>query len=102
LTGATGFLGIHILYEFIKNEEGKIYCMLRKGKFDSCEERLIDVMNYYFDEDFTDLIGSRIIIIEGDITEIDDFKKLENEPIDTIINSAALVKHYTADDYIFR
>ena len=102
LTGATGFLGIHILYEFIKNEEGKIYCMLRKGKFDSCEERLIDVMNYYFDEDFTDLIGSRIIVIEGDITEIDDFKKLEDEQIDTLINSAALVKHYTADDYIFK
>jgi amino acid adenylation domain-containing protein/thioester reductase-like protein len=102
LTGAAGFLGIHILYEFIKNEEGKIYCMLRKGRFDSCEERLIDVMNYYFDEDLTDLIGSRIIISEGDITEIDDFKKLEGEPIDTIINAAALVKHYTADDYIFR
>ena len=102
LTGVTGFLGIHILYEFIKNEEGKIYCMLRKGKFDSCEERLIDVMNYYFDEDLTGLIGSRIIIVEGDITEIDDFKKLEDEPIDTIINSAAIVKHYTADDYIFR
>ena len=102
LTGATGFLGIHILYEFIKNEEGKIYCMLRKGSFDSCEERLMDVMNYYFDEDFTDLIGSRIIAVEGDITEIDDFKKLEDEPIDTVINSAALVKHYTADDYIFK
>ena len=102
LTGVTGFLGIHILYEFIKNEEGKIYCMLRKGKFGSCEERLIDVMNYYFDEDLTDLIGSRIIISEGDITEIDDFKKLEDEPIDTIINAAALVKHYTADDYIFK
>ena len=102
LTGATGFLGIHILYEFIKNEEGKIYCMLRKGRFDSCEERLIDLMDYYFDEDFTDLMGSRIIPIEGDITEIGDFKKLKEEPIDTIINSAALVKHYTADDYIFR
>ena len=102
LTGATGFLGIHILYEFIKNEEGNIYCMLRKGSFDSCEERLIDLMDYYFDEDFTDLIGSRIIAIEGDITDIDDFKKLEDAPVDTIINSAALVKHYTADDYIFR
>ena len=102
LTGVTGFLGIHILYEFIKNEKGKIYCMLRKGGFDSCEERLIDLMDYYFDEDFTDLIGSRIILSEGDITEIEDFKKLEDEPIDTIINAAAVVKHYTADDYIFK
>jgi len=102
LTGVTGFLGIHILYEFIRNEEGKIYCMLRKADYDSCEERLIDLMNYYFDEDLTGLIGSRIILSEGDVTEIDDFKKLEAEPIDTIINSAAIVKHYTADDYIFK
>ena len=102
LTGVTGFLGIHILYEFIRNEEGKIYCMLRKGDYDSCEERLIDLMNYYFDEDLTGLIGSRIILSEGDVTEFDDFKKLEAEPIDTIINSAAIVKHYTADDYIFK
>ena len=102
LTGATGFLGIHVLHEFIKNESGTIYCMFRKGKFDSCEERLIDLMNYYFDEDFSDLIGSRIILSEGDITNLDDFKKLEDYPIDTIINCAAIVKHYTADDYIFK
>ena len=102
LTGVTGFLGIHVLYEYIKNEDGTIYCMIRKGKFDSCEERLIDLMNYYFDEDFTDLIGSRIILSEGDITNLDDFKKLEDYPIDTIINCAAIVKHYTHDDYIFR
>ncbi|MBR3141312.1 MAG: amino acid adenylation domain-containing protein, partial [Methanobrevibacter sp.] len=102
LTGVTGFLGVHILYEYIKNEEGIIYCMLRKGQFDSCEERFIDLMNYYYNEDFSDLIGSRIILSEGDITNLDDFKKLENYPIDTIINCAAIVKHYTHDDYIFK
>ena len=102
LTGVTGFLGVHVLYEYIKNEEGTIYCMLRKGQFDTCEDRFIDLMNYYFDEDFSDLIGSRIILSEGDITSLDDFKKLEGYPIDTIINCAAIVKHYTHDDYIFR
>ena len=102
LTGVTGFMGVHILYEYLKNEEGTIYCMLRKGGFDTCEERFIDLMDYYYDEDFSDLIGSRIILSEGDITNLDDFKKLENYPIDTIINCAAIVKHYTHDDYIFR
>ena len=102
LTGVTGFLGIHILYEFIKNETGTIYCMLRKGSFNSCEERLIDMMDYYFDEDFSDLIGSRIILSEGDITSLDDFNRLKDCQIDTLINSAALVKHFTADDYIYK
>ena len=102
LTGVTGFLGIHILHEYIKNENGTVYCMLRKGRFDTCEERLRDLINYYFDDDFSSLIGSRIILSEGDITDSEDFKKLENCPIDTLINCAAIVKHYTHDDYIFK
>ena len=102
LTGVTGYLGIHVLYDYIKNETGTVYCMLRKGRFDSIEDRLADLMDYYFDGDLTDLIGSRIILCEGDVTEFKDFKKLENYPIDTIINSAAIVKHYTADKYIFK
>ena len=102
LTGVTGYLGIHVLYDYIKNEKGTVYCMLRKGGFDSCEDRLADLFDYYFDGELTDLIGSRIILSEGDITELDDFKKLEEYPIDTLINCAAIVKHYTADDYIFK
>ncbi|WP_292889084.1 SDR family oxidoreductase, partial [Methanobrevibacter sp. UBA212] len=102
LTGVTGYLGIHVLYDYIKNEKGTVYCMLRKGGFDSCKDRLADLFDYYFDGELTDLIGSRIILSEGDITELDDFKKLENYPIDTLINCAAIVKHYTADDYIFK
>ena len=59
-------------------------------------------MEYYFDEDLFSLIGSRIILSEGDITNLDSFKKLKDYPIDTIINCAGIVKHYTADDYIFK
>ena len=102
LTGVTGFLGIHLLYEYVKNEDGTIYCMLRKGEFDSPEDRLCDLMDFYFDEDLTGLIGNRIVPVEGDITNFDDFKKFEDYPIDTLINSAAVVKHYAHDDYIFR
>ncbi|WP_405304351.1 amino acid adenylation domain-containing protein, partial [Methanobrevibacter sp.] len=102
LTGVTGFLGIHVLYEFLKNENGTIYCLLRKGEYGSCEERLINLIDYYFDEDIESFIGSRIILIEGDITQFNDFKKLEELPIDTIINCAAIVKHYSYDDYIFK
>lgn len=102
LTGATGFLGIHILYEYIKNEDGIIYCMMRKGDYNSCEERLSDLMDYYFNEDLRGLFGSRIVLIEGDISNPEDFNQLENLKIDTFINTAAVVKHYTADDYIFK
>ena len=102
LTGVTGFLGIHVLYEYLQSEKGTIYCMIRKGEYDSCEERLTDLIKYYFDENIESLIGSRIIIIEGDITQFNDFKKLECYPINTVINCAANVKHYSHDDYIFK
>ena len=29
LTGATGFLGIHILEQLLENENGNIYCIIR-------------------------------------------------------------------------
>ena len=102
LTGVTGYLGIPVLYEYLKNEKGKIYCILRKGKFNSCRSRLADLIKHYFDEDLSDLFDSRVILSEGDITNLDDFKKLKKYSIDTVINCAAVVKHFTADDYIFK
>ena len=31
ITGATGFLGIHILKAYLDNYDGKVYCLVRKG-----------------------------------------------------------------------
>lgn len=98
LLGANGFLGMHILNEYLNSEDGKLYCMMRKGDFESCEKRLDDLIEYYG----FDVETSRINIIEGDITSPDDFSKLESLDIDTVINCAAIVKHYSADDYIFK
>ena len=46
LTGATGFMGAHLLAEFLKHESGKAYCMVRKGSFDTARERLENIMFY--------------------------------------------------------
>ena len=100
LTGASGFLGIHILKELIENEDGIIYCLQRSGKNLTAEERLKSLLFYYFDEDYGDLFAKKIFVVEGDITNIEDFKKLENYPIDTIINSAANVKHFAEGSQI--
>lgn len=37
ITGATGFLGIHVLKAFLDNYDGKVYCLVRKGKYESPE-----------------------------------------------------------------
>ena len=100
LTGASGFLGIHIFKELIENEDDIIYCLQRAGKGLTGEQRLKSLLFYYFNEDYNDLFGKRIFVVEGDITNIEDFKKLESYPIDTIINAAANVKHFAEGSQI--
>jgi amino acid adenylation domain-containing protein/thioester reductase-like protein len=100
LTGATGFLGIHVLRDFLENEEGSIYCLLRKGRRTSAEERLKALLFYYFSESYEDLFGSRIHIIEGDITNKSDFEKSSELPVDTVVNCAANVKHFASGTQI--
>ena len=96
ITGATGYLGAHILNELIEKGTNKIYCLLRPSKKLSIEERLKMMLMYYFDNPFEELIGKRIIPIQGDITEKESLEKIKAYDIQTIINCAAMVKHYEA------
>ena len=96
LTGATGFLGIHVLHELLENETGNIYCFVRARKNLSSEERLKILLFYYFSKDYEELFNNRLHIIEGDITDYSDFEKLISVKIDTLINCAANVKHFSS------
>ena len=96
LTGATGFLGIHVLREILENETGDVYCFIRSNKVLSGEERLKSLLFYYFSNEYEELFNERLHIIEGDITNFEDFEKLINVNIDTIVNCAANVKHFSS------
>ncbi len=99
LTGATGFMGIHMLHELIENDNGKVYCLLRSNAKMAVESRLRTLLFYYFDNTYDDLLGKRIFIVEGDVTDKSVFDKL-NVKVDTVINCAANVKHFSAGDDI--
>jgi thioester reductase-like protein len=94
ITGATGFLGIHVLKEYLANYQGKAFCLVRKGNYQSPERRLKNMLMYYFDSPFSQLFGERIICIDGDITQSDIIDKLKDVPFNTLINCAACVKHF--------
>ncbi|MDI3537287.1 MAG: hypothetical protein PWP30_1769 [Eubacteriaceae bacterium] len=98
LTGATGFLGIHVLKEFIEHFDGKVTCFVRKGRFHSLQERIKTMLIYYFDRDYEELFESRIFCVEGDITSLDSVMSLAVVDAATVINCAACVKHFAADD----
>ncbi|WP_288175311.1 non-ribosomal peptide synthetase [Sporofaciens musculi] len=98
LTGANGFLGAHILKHLIDNGDQVIYCLLRKGKALSLETRLKSMLVYYFSNPYEELFGSRIRLIEGDITDSAKVDGLKVYDFEQIINCAACVKHFSADD----
>ena len=64
LTGASGFLGIHILYEFLQNHRGKAWCLVRKGRFENPAQRLKSMLVYYFDRTFEEEFDRRVFCLE--------------------------------------
>ncbi|MBO2527697.1 MAG: hypothetical protein CW335_05930, partial [Clostridiales bacterium] len=102
LTGAVGFLGIHVLRELIENEEGNIICLIRRGSFSSAAKRLRSMLFYYFNDLMEDALEKRIRIIEADVTDGNLINILKDVHIDTVINCAACVKHYAADNILER
>ena len=94
ITGATGYMGAHLLAEYLKNENGKAYCMIRKGKFDTARERLENILFYYFGSDLEEF-DKRVEVLNGDVTDYKYFELFEELPVDTVFNCAANVKHFS-------
>ncbi|MBR2274722.1 MAG: amino acid adenylation domain-containing protein, partial [Lachnospiraceae bacterium] len=95
LTGATGYMGIHVLAEYLRTEKGTAYCLVRKGRFESAGKRLKNMLVYYFSEEFAEA-DDRIEAIDGDVTDYATFEALKKFPIDTVFNCAANVKHFSS------
>ena len=99
LTGATGFLGIHILDKFISNEKGNVYCIIRQEPGLTAAAKLHQKLNYYFGNKYDKLLGKRIFAITGDICKPvfglnqEDLLNITNN-VDTVVNTAARVAHY--------
>lgn len=99
LTGATGFLGAHILNELMARGERDAVCIVRGGS----KERLAGVMQGYFGADWPRRFGARVRVLDGDTSK--PFMGLDAETlaplegrIRTLVHCAADVRHYVADE----
>lgn len=103
LTGATGYMGSHILDNLIKHTKCNIYCLVRAKNNNDPQTRLLDILRFYFGNKYDKLIFKRIFAVEGDITNkklgLNDlyYNELGNS-ISCVINCAAIVKHYGNSD----
>lgn len=94
LTGATGFLGVHLLYELLQQTQAVIYCLVRSPNIAEGKTRIESKLKFHslWDEDFT----SRIIPVLGDLSQPclglsnEQFQFLASS-IDTIYHNGALV-----------
>lgn len=99
LTGATGYLGAHLLYEAVNGKGWNVHAIVRGGSDQEAQERLKAKCAYYFGADWFDRVGQSIHVHAGDITKerlglteerYDELGKLT----DAVFHAAANVKHY--------
>ncbi|MBR4203451.1 MAG: AMP-binding protein, partial [Candidatus Methanomethylophilaceae archaeon] len=100
LAGATGFLGIHVLKEVLDLNEGEVTCLIRGNAKQTAKDRLKTMLMYYFGGSIDESAIDRIRVAEADITDPELKDRLKDIHIDTIINCAAVVKHFAFDDTI--
>lgn len=101
LTGATGYLGIHMLLELLRHPQrfDKVICIARPSKKMSAVKRVRSALFYYGEEDFSESYGSKWEVVEGDVTDPSLADKIEL-PINTVLHTAANVAHFAHDDSI--
>ena len=110
LTGATGYLGIHVLRELIRSDARTITCLVRGKSAEDAEHRLKRLLFYYFDSRFEELFGTRLFVVNGDVTSELSLERTEEEgaaskirpvsSVNTVFNCAANVKHFSKTDDI--
>ncbi|KZL49079.1 non-ribosomal peptide synthetase [Nodularia spumigena CENA596] len=94
LTGATGFLGVHLLHELLEKTSANIYCLLRAKNALDGRGKLKDKLCFY--QLGKDEYSSRIIPIIGDLGEnilglsVQEFQDLASK-IDVIYHNGASV-----------
>ena len=100
LIGGTGYLGSHIAYEFLTQNTGDIYFLIRNKNNVPAKYRLTQSLRFYFGDKFVSNMENRIKVVTGDIVTDDvlnlTYKDLAGVVKNTsvVINSGALVKHF--------
>lgn len=107
LTGASGYLGVHLLFEMLNVSEDHIYVLKRGINVVEAENILINRLDFYFGTDLYERNKHRIHVICGDLTQVQfgldpSYYAHLAVHLDTIVHAAANVKHYGAFDDFYK
>jgi amino acid adenylation domain-containing protein/thioester reductase-like protein len=99
VTGASGFVGVHLLAELLARNAGDVTVLQRGGDAAASEQRIVEILKYYrlWNDDFM----GRLDVVPGDLEGDDlglqahDLRRL-TESIDTVVHAGAVV-HFLHD-----
>ncbi|MDQ5921169.1 MAG: Carrier protein [Pseudomonadota bacterium] len=98
LTGATGYLGCHILYQLLSTTNHLLYLPIRASSKELSHTKLYHKFKFYFNIDLS-IYSNRINIFPADLSKNNlaldkpEYDNLVNK-IDSIMHCAAAVKYY--------
>ncbi|MEV2225775.1 amino acid adenylation domain-containing protein [Nocardia vinacea] len=96
LTGATGFVGVHLLRELLSSTGATVWCLVRGDDSERAYKRIRDAMQLY--RIWDDAYQGRIVAVAGDLAapglglDQSDWARLA-EQIDVIYHNGARVNH---------
>ena len=100
LTGATGYLGMHILNELLTTHDGHIFCPLRIHGGEDPMRRLKTMFFYYFgDNEALKRLDERVTPFAAEVTQPGALDTLDCQGL-TVVNCVANVKHFSAGNDI--
>ncbi|WP_405162596.1 amino acid adenylation domain-containing protein [Nocardia sp. NBC_01499] len=96
LTGATGFLGAHLLRELLQRTDARILCLVRADSTEQGADRIRQALHRY--RLWDDATAARIVAVPGDLAaprlglSDNDFARL-GDSVDVIVHNGARVNH---------
>ncbi|MEI6286441.1 MAG: amino acid adenylation domain-containing protein [Bacillota bacterium] len=99
VTGATGFLGAHLLNNITNNSSARIYAIIRGSSVETARTRLNEKLTWYFGSENSAKISNRVTVICGNLEQPNfglqesEYHKLQTI-VDCIFHTAANVRHF--------
>lgn len=99
LTGATGFIGAHLLHLLLTRTSGAIYCLVRDREGRPAAERLRETLTWYLPDGDFDRYADRLTVLAGDLAE--PAFGLSDREYARLVREVEAVYHLAADTRLF-